>query len=234
MSYHMTSDDQKRAAASRATDLVEPGMALGLGSGSTAEHFVRELGLRVRQGLKVRTTATSERTEALAREAGITVMPLDQLGTPDLTVDGADEVDGELRLIKGGGGALLREKIVAAASKKMVVIADGSKRVETLGVFPLPVEVVSFAPQTIMRAIAEAAARTGCRGNLIRLRGGEHPVRTDQGNLIADIDCEFIPHPDEFARALAAIPGVVEHGLFIGLCRTLILGHATGVEVIER
>lgn len=231
----MTSDDQKRAAAARAAEFVEPGMALGLGTGSTAEHFVRELGKRVEKGLKVRATSTSERTEALARDVGIPVMPLDQLGAPDITVDGADEVDGELRLIKGGGGALLREKIVAAASKTMIVIADGSKRVETLGSFPLPVEIVSFSPQTIMRAIAEAVARNGCRGNLTRLRGGEHhPYRTDQGNLIADIDCEFIPHPDELARALSAIPGVVEHGLFIGLCRTLILGHGTGVEVIER
>ena len=230
----MTSDDQKRAAAARASEFVEAGMALGLGSGSTAEHFVRELGKRVAKGLKVKAASTSERTEALAREVGIPVLSLDELGAPDLTVDGADEVDGDLRLIKGGGGALLREKIVAAASGKMIVIADGSKRVEALGAFPLPVEVVTFAPQTILRAIAAAVARAGCRGNLIRLRGGEHPFRTDQGNLIADIDCEFIPNPDELARALSAIPGVVEHGLFIGLCRTLILGHATGVEVIER
>jgi ribose 5-phosphate isomerase A len=233
MNYHMTSDDQKRAAAAKAAEFVESGMALGLGTGSTAEHFVRELGKRVATGLKVRATSTSERTEALAREVGIAMMTLDQLGVPDLTIDGADEVDADLRLIKGGGGALLREKIVAAASKKMLVIADGSKRVEALGEFPLPVEIVTFAPQTIMRQIADAAARAGCRGNLTRLRGGEHPFRTDQGNLIADVDCEFIPNPDELARALSAIPGVVEHGLFIGLCQTLILGHATGVEVIE-
>lgn len=228
----MTSDDQKRAAAARAVEFVETGMALGLGTGSTAEHFVRELALRVRAGLTVRTTSTSERTEALARELGIAVMTLDELGVPDMTVDGADEVDGELRLIKGGGGALLREKVVASASKKMIVIADGSKRVAALGAFPLPVEIVTFAPQTTMRRIAETVARAGCSGNLTRLRGGEHAFRTDQGNFIADVDCEFIPNPDELARALNAIPGVVEHGLFIGLCQTLILGHATGVEVV--
>src|SRR6185369_2560017 len=153
-------------------------------------------GKRVAGGLKVRATSTSERTEALAREVGIPMMTLDQLGVPDLTVDGADEVDGDLRLIKGGGGALLREKIVAAVSKKMIVIADGAKRVEALGEFPLPVEIVTFAPHTIMRQIADAAAHAGCRGNLIRVRGGEnHPFRTDQGNLIADVDCEFIPNP---------------------------------------
>jgi ribose 5-phosphate isomerase A len=234
MSYHMTSDDQKRAAAARAAEFVEAGMALGLGTGSTAEHFVRELGKRVKTGLKVRATSTSERTEALAREAGIPVFTLDELGVPDITVDGADEVDAELRLIKGGGGALLREKVVASASKRMIVIADGSKRVPALGAFPLPVEIVTFAPQTTMRRIAEAAARAGCRGNLTHLRGGEHPFRTDQGNYIADVACEFIPNPDELARALCAIPGVVEHGLFIGLCQTLILGHGTGVEVVER
>jgi ribose 5-phosphate isomerase A len=234
MSYHMTSDDQKRAAAARAAEFVEAGMALGLGTGSTAEHFVRELGKRVKTGLKVRATSTSERTEALAREAGIPVFTLDELGVPDITVDGADEVDAELRLIKGGGGALLREKVVASASKRMIVIADGSKRVAALGAFPLPVEIVTFAPQTTMRRIAEAAARAGCRGNLTHLRGGEHPFRTDQGNYIADVACEFIPNPDELARALCAIPGVVEHGLFIGLCQTLILGHGTGVEVVER
>ena len=230
----MTSDDQKRAAATKALEFVQAGMALGLGTGSTAEHFVRELATRVRGGLKVRTTSTSERTEALARELGIAVMTLDELGAPDITVDGADEVDGELRLIKGGGGALLREKVVAAASKRMIVIADGSKRVSALGAFPLPVEIVTFAPHTTMRRIAEAAARAGCRGNLTRLRGGEHPFRTDQGNLIADINCEFIPNPEELSRALSGIAGVVEHGLFIGLCDTLILGHGTGVEVVAR
>ncbi len=230
----MTSDDQKRAAAAKAVEFIEPGMSVGLGTGSTAEHFVRELGARVRSGLKVRATSTSERTEALARELGVAVVTLDELGAPDVTVDGADEVDGELRLIKGGGGALLREKVVASASKRMIVIADGSKRVSALGSFPLPVEIVTFAPQTTIRRVAQAVARAGCSGNLTHLRGGEHPFRTDQGNLIVDVACEFIPNPDELARALSAIPGVVEHGLFIDLCRTLILGHASGVEVLTR
>jgi ribose 5-phosphate isomerase A len=235
MSYHMTSDDQKRGAAEKAAEMIESGMAVGLGTGSTAEHFVRALSKRVREGVKIKATSTSERTETLARELGIPMLSLDELGSPDITVDGADEVDGELRLIKGGGGALLREKMVAAASKHMVVIADWSKRVEALGTFPLPVEIVTFAPHTTMRRIAEAAAHCGCRGNLTRLRGGEaHPFRTDQGNFIADIDCEFIPNPDELARVLSGVAGVVEHGLFIGLCQTLILGHTHGLEIVTR
>jgi ribose 5-phosphate isomerase A len=235
MSYHMTSDDQKLAAAEKAAEMIESGMAVGLGTGSTAEHFVRALAKRTREGLKIKATSTSERTEALARELGIPVMSLDDLGPPDITVDGADEVDGDLRLIKGGGGALLREKIVAAASKHMVVIADWSKRVETLGTFPLPVEIVTFAPHTTMRRIADVAAHSGCRGNLVRVRGGEaHPFRTDQGNLIADVSCEFIPNADELARAISGIAGVVDHGLFIGLCQTLILGHSHGIEIVTR
>jgi ribose 5-phosphate isomerase A len=231
----MTTDDQKRAAAEKAVEMIDNGMAVGLGTGSTAEHFVRALAKKVREGLKIRTTATSERTEAVARELGIAVMPLDELGPLDITVDGADEVDNDLRLIKGGGGALLREKIVAAASKQMIVIADWSKRVEALGAFSLPVEIVTFAPHTTMRRVADAVAHCGCSGNLIRLRGGEpHPFRTDQGNFIADVSCEFIPNPDELARAISGIAGVVEHGLFIGLCRTLILGHTHGLEIITR
>lgn len=231
----MTTDDQKRAAAEKALEMIQPGMAVGLGTGSTAEHFVRALAKRVREGLKIRATSTSDRTEALARDLGIAVMSLDELGPPDLTVDGADEVDRDLRLVKGGGGALLREKVVAASSKHMVVIADWSKRVETLGTFPLPVEIVTFAPQTTIRRIAEVAAQAGCRGNLVRLRGGEgHPFRTDQGNFIADMSCEFIPNADELARMLSGVAGVVEHGLFIGLCQTLILGHTHGLEIVTR
>ena len=231
----MTSDDQKRAAAEKAVEMIESGMAVGLGTGSTAEHFVRALAKQVREGLKIRATSTSERTEALARELGIPVMSLDELGAPDITVDGADEVDKDLSLVKGGGGALLREKVVAAASKHMVVIADWSKRVESLGTFPLPVEIVTFAPHTTMRRIAEAAAQCGCSGNLVRVRGGEaHPFRTDQGNFIADMSCEFIPNADELARTLSGIAGVVEHGLFIGLCQTLILGHTHGIEIVTR
>ena len=234
MNYHMTADEQKRAAALRALDFVEAGMKVGLGTGSTAEHFVRALGERVQSGLKIVATPTSERTATLARDLGIPLATLDDLGEPDVTVDGTDEVDGELRLIKGGGGALLREKIVASASKRMIVIADSSKRVDALGVFPLPVEIVTFAPQTTLRRIADVAVRAGCRGNLTRLRGGDRPFRSDQNNFVADVACEFIPNPDELSRALLAIPEVVEHGLFLGLCSTLILGHANGVEVVTR
>ncbi|MBI1211106.1 MAG: ribose-5-phosphate isomerase RpiA [Alphaproteobacteria bacterium] len=230
----MTTDDQKRAAAEKAIEMIEPGMAVGLGTGSTAEHFVRELAVRVRDGLNIRATSTSLRTEALARELGIQVVPLDELGPPDLTVDGADEVDRDLRLIKGGGGALLREKVVAAASKHMVVIADWSKRVDALGLFPLPIEIVTFAPQTTIQRIASIVAGCGCRGNLIRLRGGDRPFVTDQGNYIADVGCEFIPDPEELARALSGVPGIVDHGLFLGMCQTLILGHTHGLEIVTR
>lgn len=230
----MTADDQKRAAAEKALEYVEAGMKLGLGTGSTAEHFVALLGERVHKGLNVTATATSERTEKLARQVGIKTMSLDDLGAPDLTVDGADEADEQLRLIKGAGGALLREKMVAAASKRMIVIADAKKRVSALGQFPLSVEIVNFATHTTMRAIAQAAARAGCRGNLTHIRGGEaHPFRTDQGNLIADVACEYIPDPPALAAALKNIPGVVEHGLFIGLATVAIYGTQTGVDVVE-
>lgn len=229
-----TVEDQKKAAAEAALEYIKPGMKLGLGTGSTAEHFVRLLAERVRSGMKLVTVATSERTTALARELGITVSDLGTVKQLDLTVDGADEIGPGLNLIKGGGGALLREKIVAAASKRMIVIADGAKVVETLGRFPLPVEIVPFAHQVTMERIAEAVAKCGCSQNLMRLRGGEaHAFKTDSGNFIADCAAEAIPDPERLAQLLQAIPGVVDHGLFISMANIALVGTQGGVKVLE-
>ena len=234
MTANLTVDDQKRAAAEAALEYVKPGMRVGLGTGSTAEHFVRALAPRVKGGLKLTTVATSERTATLARELGIAVGDLDQVRHLDLTVDGADEIGANLVLIKGGGGALLREKIVASASDRMVVIADAAKVVDTLGRFPLPVEIVPFAHSVTMERIAEAAARCGCGQNLMRLRGGEaHPFKTDSGNYIADCAADTIPDPERLARMLEAIPGVVDHGLFINLASVALVGTANGVSTLE-
>jgi len=234
MTNNHTADDQKRAAAHAALEYVKPGMRLGLGTGSTAEHFVQALAPRVKAGLKLTTVATSERTATLARELGIAVGELNAVRHLDLTVDGADEVGPGLALIKGGGGALLREKIVAAASDRMVVIADSAKVVDTLGRFPLPVEITPFAWMVTMERIAEAAARCGCSQNLMRLRGGEaHPFTTDGGNYVADCSAETIPDPERLARTLEAIPGVVDHGLFISLASLAIIGTPGGVRTIE-
>lgn len=231
---NLTIEDQKRAAAEAALEYVKPGMKLGLGTGSTAEHFVRGLAERVKKGLRLTTVATSERTAALARQLGMEVADLNDVRGLDLTVDGADEIGPDLVLIKGGGGALLREKIVAAASARMVVIADSAKVVDTLGRFPLPVEIVPFAWHVTVEKIAAAAARAGCSQNLMRLRGGEaHPYKTDSGNLIADCATETIPDPERLARLIEEIPGVVDHGLFISLATTALVGGSSGVAIIE-
>ena len=231
---NITIDDQKRAAAEAALEYVKPNMRLGLGTGSTAEHFVRALAPKVAAGLKVTAVATSERTATLARELGLTVADLNSIRHLDLTVDGADEIGPGLTLIKGGGGALLREKIVAAASDRMVVIADAAKVVDTLGRFPLPVEITPFGWVVTTERIAEAAARCGCGQNLMRLRGGEaHPFKTDGGNLIADCSAESIPDPERFARLLEVIPGVVDHGLFINLASVALVGTPSGVTTLE-
>lgn len=231
---HPTADDRKRAAALKALDLIQPGQIVGLGTGSTAAHFVRALGEKVRAGLTITGVPTSAAAEALAVEAGIPLAGVDDVPHIDITIDGADEADRAFRLIKGGGAAHLREKIVAAASRRMIAIMDDSKLVDGLGAFPLPVEIVPFAHRTTMRHIAAAAVASGCGGNFIRLRGGDaHPLITDNGNLVADLDCQSIPDPEALAAALSAIPGVVEHGLFIGLCSGLIVGTEAGVEIVE-
>lgn len=217
-------DQQKRAAAAAVVRLVEDGMTLGLGTGSTAAWFVALLGERVREGLRVRGVPTSEATAKQARESGIEVIGLDEVGFGeggriDLCVDGVDEVDGQKRAIKGGGGALLREKIVAAASDRVVYIADASKRVETLGAFPLPVEVVPFAAAFVRARIAAL----GCDPVLRRTAEGAE-FRTDENNLI--LDCAFgrIEDPESLAAELSLIPGVVEHGLFLGLIDEMVFG----------
>ncbi len=231
---NLTADDRKRAAALRALDLISDGMIVGLGTGSTAAHFVKALGERVKAGLRITGVPTSAAAEALAIEAGVPLAELDGVPHVDLTIDGADEADRAFRLIKGGGAAHLREKIVAAASRRMIAIMDDSKLVESLGRFPLPLEIAPYAARTTMRHAADAAAAAGCSGNFVRLRGGDaHPVVSDNGNLVADLDCGAIPDPEDLAARLAAIPGLVEHGLFIGLCHGLIVGTVSGVEVIE-
>lgn len=227
----MSADDLKRAAAERAVALVTDGMRLGLGTGSTAKHFVELLGERVAQGLKVVGVPTSQATRALAEACGVPLTTLEDTPELDLTIDGADELDGNLTLIKGGGGALLREKIVAAASARMIVIADGSKRVETLGRFPLPIEVVRFGLEATRRAVAKAAASAGCEGPLsLRTAANGAPFITDEGHLILDADFQRIPDPRRLADALADVPGVVETGLFIGLCSGAILATQTGLS----
>jgi ribose 5-phosphate isomerase A len=231
----MNADAQKRAAAARAVEFVRPGMKLGLGTGSTARYFVELVGERVRAGLKVVAVPTSEATRADAERCGVPLTTLDETPELDLTVDGADEIAPDLSLIKGGGGALLREKIVAAASARMVVIADESKWVPMLGRFPLPVEVVPFGLAATKRAIERAIASIGAAGTLILRRGKDgHAFVTDGGHWIIDAALGRIADPKALAQKLAAIPGVMEHGLFIGLAQTVILAGPDGVRVVER
>jgi ribose 5-phosphate isomerase A len=220
----------KRAAAERAVSLVRDGMKLGLGTGSTAAEFVSALALKVRAGLGVIGVPTSERTRDQAEREGVRLATLDEAPELDLTVDGADELDGELRLIKGGGGALLREKIVAAASRRMIVIADGSKRVETLGRFPLPIEVVPFGLAATRIAVERGLRQAGAEGKLrLRTAANGQPFVTDGGHYILDAALGRIEAPERVAAALAAIPGVVEHGLFIGLASGAILATEAGL-----
>ena len=225
-------DAAKRRAAEEALKLVEPGMRLGLGTGSTARHFVDLLGARVRAGLDVLCVSTSEATQTQAAGLGIPLSTLDETPALDLTIDGADEFDGRLRLIKGGGGALLREKIVATASTRMVVIADASKEVATLGRFPLPVEVVPFGLAATRAAVEAVAAETGCRGAITLRHTAGRVFVTDGGHYI--LDCAFgaIPDPEGLASRLVAVPGVVEHGLFIGLAQAVYVADTAGVRVV--
>ncbi len=227
-------DDAKRAAAAAALELVKPGMRLGLGTGSTARRFVELLGARIAQGLDVICVPTSEETRAQAEDLKIPLATIEEQPELDLTVDGADEFDSRLRLIKGGGGALLREKIVASASARMIVIADSSKFVATLGRFPLPVEVTPFGLEATRRAILREAEATGASGAvLLRKRAGEIFI-SDNGNYIVDCHFAALPDPDALAQRLSAIPGVVEHGLFIGIARAVISASPKGVEVFGR
>ncbi|MRN67298.1 ribose-5-phosphate isomerase RpiA [Brucella sp. 10RB9213] len=224
----------KIAAAAEALTYVKDGMRLGIGTGSTAEEFVRLLAEKVKGGFRVIGVPTSERTAKLCEELGIALTTLEETPHLNLTIDGADEVDGELSLIKGGGGALLREKIVAAASDSMIVIADQSKVVETLGRFPLPIEVNRFGLGATIRAIEAAAVKCGLAGPLnLRLKDGS-PFLTDGGHYIVDASFGRIPDPKTLSDALFAIPGVVEHGLFIGLARAAIIAGTDGIRTMNR
>jgi len=229
----MDSNQQKHAAAARAVEFVRPGMRLGLGTGSTAKHLVDLLGERVRGGLDIVAVPTSEATHRQAVSCGIPLTTLDETPALDLTIDGADEISPDLTLIKGGGGALLREKIVASASARMIVIADESKCVDVLGRFPLPVEIAPFgAGATRLAVQAVLRAQPG----MLTLRKSEdgHAFVTDGGHFIVDAALGRIEDPREVARALIAVPGVMEHGLFVGLASTAVIGGPDGVRIVER
>ncbi|MGA7807950.1 ribose-5-phosphate isomerase RpiA [Bradyrhizobium sp.] len=231
----MTMDELKRQAAARALEQVRDGMTVGLGTGSTAKHFVELLGERVKAGLQVTGVPTSEVTRADALRCGIALTTLDEVDRLDLTVDGADEIDHALNLIKGGGGALLREKIVAAASDRMIVIADESKWVDALGRFPLPVEVMPFGLAATRRAMATAFAESGVSGQMVlRKDSGGHVFVTDGGHWIVDAHLGRIEDVPHLAALLSAVPGVVEHGLFVGLASAAVLAGAQGIRIVER
>lgn len=225
----------KRAVAAKALDYVKDGMKLGLGSGSTAEIFVEMLAPRLRGGEKLLCVPTSEKTASLARKLGFTLAALDDLAPLDLTVDGADEADRNLDLIKGGGGMLLREKIVAAASRRMVVIADETKLVPRLGKYPLPIEVVEFGHKSTVTRLSAALAAAGYANvaMTLRQRAGD-TFRTDSGNVIYDCAFGAIQSAPKLAAAISAVPGVVEHGLFIGMATTLLIAGPGEIEVINR
>ena len=228
-------DRAKYAAARRAVGEVESGMRLGLGTGSTAAWAVRLLGERIRtEGLKLTGVPTSSRTAELARSLGIPLVTLDEAGWLDLTIDGADEFDARLDLIKGGGGALLHEKIVATASDRVIVIADAAKEVASLGAFALPVEVIPFGWQTTRALVEETLTGLDVMGRTVNLRmEGEAPFRSDEGNYILDLGLRRIGNPRQLSLVLNQIPGVVENGLFIDICDRVIVGHPDGRVAIR-
>lgn len=229
-------DKAKYAAAKRSVDFIETGMRVGLGTGSTAAWMVKCLGERIQQeGLRIEAVPTSVQTAELAKSVGISVISLEEARWLDVTIDGADECDSDLNLIKGGGGALLHEKVVATASDKMVVIADAAKEVGNLGAFPLPVEIIPFGWQTTKALIEEALLNMDVIGHQARLRQKQDKVfRTDEGNVILDLELKKIGDPRQLSLVLNQIPGVVENGLFIDICDIAIIGHEDGkVEMRE-
>ncbi|HEY4203343.1 MAG TPA: ribose-5-phosphate isomerase RpiA [Devosiaceae bacterium] len=228
------SEDLKRAAAAMALEEVRPGMRLGLGTGSTARHFVDLLGQKVAQGFECLCVPTSEATDAQARSLNIPLSDLDTLDRLDITIDGADEIDPQLNLIKGGGGALLREKIVAAASDRMVVIADESKLVAALGSYPLPIEVNVFGLGATRSALATVISNHGAQGGLTLRQGRDGKAfLTDGGHYIYDALFGRISSPKALSDALLDVPGVVQHGLFLNLCRTAYIAGSGGVRRID-
>jgi len=222
----MANDQEKEAAARASLRFVKDGQIVGLGSGSTAAHFIQLLGEQVKNGLRIRGIPTSDRSRKQAASLGIPLTTLDEFQKIDVTVDGADEVDPQLRMIKGGGGALLREKIVASVTKQLVIVVDATKRVPVLGRFPLPVEVIKFAEAVVAEKITELGAEVELR----RAADGK-PYLTDENNHI--LDCRFgqIPDADGLARQLSDLPGIVEHGLFIGMADVVLV--ADGGEIVE-
>ncbi|MEO0881428.1 MAG: ribose-5-phosphate isomerase RpiA [Pseudomonadota bacterium] len=231
----MGAELEKRNAALAVLEWVEDGMTVGLGTGSTAKHFVELLADEVADGLVVRGVPTSKDTERLALAHGVPLLDVEQVQQIQLTIDGADEVDEAGALIKGGGAALLREKIIANASDHMIVIADPSKQVERLGAFPLPVEVTPFGFTITAKKVFDALEASGVERPRVKLREGEghQPLITDGGNYILDCHCKRIPDTEATAARLSSVPGVVEHGLFIALARTVIIGNEDGATVFE-
>ncbi len=229
----MDAREMKVKAAAAALEHVQDGMRLGIGTGSTAEEFVRLLAEKVHAGLRVQGVPTSERTARLCLELGISLKSLDELPELDLTIDGADELDGNLTLVKGGGGALLREKIVAAASERVIVIADESKVVETLGAFPLPIEINPFGQMATRIAIEKAAARLGLGGSLSMRKSGDELFATDGGHYIVDASFGRIPDAEALSAELHSIPGVVEHGLFIHMASLAIIAGPAGARTLQ-
>ena len=225
----MANDQEKEAAARASLQFIKDGQVVGLGTGSTAAYFIKLLGERVKQGLRVRGIPTSVRSKELAESLGIPLTTLDECQEIAVTVDGADEVDPHLRLIKGGGGALLREKIVASATKQLVIVADASKQVPRLGKFPLPVEVIRFAQALVAKRISALGAQVQ-----IRTDASGKPFVTDENNHI--LDCRFgeIRDADALARELSDMPGVVEHGLFIGMASVALFARGSEITALKR
>ncbi len=232
----MAYETEKQNAAAAAMEYVEDGMTIGLGTGSTAKYFVELLADEIADGLFVRCIETSIQTRDLARSLGVPLIPFEQVDRIHLTVDGADEAGPGGVLIKGGGAALLREKIIANASDHMVVIADPTKDVQMLGAFPLPVEVTPFGYTITAKKVHDALVAAGVERPRVELRKAPQSLEllvTDGGNYILDCHCGRIPDPPKAAAFLSGTPGVVEHGLFIGIARTVIFGTETGARIIE-
>ena len=225
----MTQDEAKLLSAKRAVEFISDGMSVGLGTGTTATLFIRELGKAVQAGLRIRAIATSDASRELALQLGIPITNFDETPVLDVNVDGADEVAPGLALIKGGGGAQLREKIVASAAREFIVVADETKVVEKLGKFPLPVEVIQLALPLVTRRLDEL----GLKPTLRPARKGDGPWITDEGNVILDCHCGVIEDPEETAAEIRNIVGVVEHGLFLGMATLALVAGENGVRELR-